>query len=91
MNWATYKTLAAIGLMINSAIFLIAVLVLAVLFNRPLVWRFDLVAIGVTYLSYSCHVLCEHDRDAWRSAAVVLVYLSIGLGAIAGLALFLGS
>jgi hypothetical protein len=91
MKWATYKLLAVIGLMLNSAIYLVAVLVLAVYFNRPLVWRFDLIAISVTYLSYAAHVCSEENNDPWHSAATILVYLSIGLAAIAGVALFLGS
>ena len=91
MTWATYKTLCVIGLMINSAIYLVAVLVLAVMFNRPLVWRFDLVAVGVTYLSYSAHVLSQGTGDRWHSVALALVWLSIFLGATAGLALFFGS
>lgn len=88
MDRATFKTVVAVGVLLNSALYLSACLALGVIAQRPMVWRLALAAIGVTYLSYLLHSVADHDaQDAFARLARLMVYLSIALGVLAGLAL----
>ena len=71
------------GILINSALYLAAVFYAGMWMQNPWAWKGAIATLGVTYLSYFV-------QGAWpqrRSIAVVLVGLSIVLGAASGLAL----
>ena len=87
MTRATYKLLMAIGVLLNSALYIAGCFIAGLLLGNTLAWRLALATAGVTYLSFVFHVVSETEGDAWQRAAGWLVWLSIALGINAGAAL----
>ena len=86
MIYATFKLVMAIGVLLNSALYLTGCVAAGLIVGNPLAWRMGLAAAGATYLSYICHFASEGND--WHGAwARVLVYTSILLGAFAGISL----
>lgn len=86
----------AVGLLLNSALYLTGALALAIVEHDHVASRLALLACGVTYLSYLAHqraaaLALQHPLDGtpfWPGrVAAALVWLSIFLGASAGFAL----
>ena len=91
MDRATFKLVMAIGVLLNSALYLTGVLVAGLAEHNWPALRLTLAACGITYLSYICHFVANHDdNDNWAKRARLLVLLSIAFGASAGVALLLG-
>jgi hypothetical protein len=91
MDRATFKLLMAIGVLLYGALYLCAVVLLGLIMS---VWPASLLAVaamGVSYLSYIAQLFCQHDAPAdtpvATSLALLLVWLSMLLGAGAGLML----
>lgn len=79
----------AVGVLINSALYFIGVLVTALMHdNRPALYL-DLVAIGLTYLSHlvSLGSALAPESVLMRRASQLFPISTIVLGTIAGLAL----
>lgn len=72
----------AIGIYINSALYLSGVFVAGLIVRNQLAWKLALVTAGLSYLSYTVQVLKPEPR---RDTANVLV--SAFTGAAAGLSL----
>lgn len=89
MDRATYKMMMALGVLLNSALYLAGALWLGVQLHNVIACRFALAALAVTYLSYAFHFAAV-EKGALQAWAVTLVYISIILGAGAGVALLLG-
>lgn len=89
------------GALVNSALYLTAVVAAGLLTANPFAWRCGIAAMGVTYLSYLSQAPrlrfeSHHDRTpaiyipvpgVLRSAVLLS---SIALGALAGVALLIG-
>lgn len=89
MNRETFKSLMAVGVLLNSALYLNGVFVAGLVESNPWAWRGALAGFGVTYLSYLLHF--AGGTAEWPSAAARgLVWLSIAIGALAGVALLIG-
>lgn len=88
MNLATFKLMMAIGVLLNSALYLISVIAAGLVTHNHAAWWLGIAAAGTTYLSYVCHfAAAEGDRTAetCQALAAPLVWFSIALGAAAGL------
>lgn len=85
MDRAAFKSVMAAGVLINSALYLNGVFVAGLVEGNLWAWKLALAAFGVTYLSY----LAQFIREG-SILAVGAVWLSIALGAAAGLALLIG-
>ena len=90
MTLATFKVVMAIGVLINSALYLVGCFVLGIYLRRPLVYDLAIAASGVTYLSFTVHFVSDQAGDTKQAVAVLLVYLSIVLGAGAGVGILFG-
>jgi hypothetical protein len=91
MNRDTFKLIMAIGVLLNSALYLFGVLFLAIILCDPAAAKLAIAAIGVTYLSYVAQFVADEHaeapaRAAWHLAPL-LVWTSIILGVVAGLVL----
>lgn len=89
------------GAMINSWLYLAAVFIAGFMDGKDVAWKLDIAAIGVTYLSYLAAIpRLQPDNTVtfdptprivtprWQIAAQpILVWLSIAMGAGAGIAL----
>lgn len=73
----------AIGIYVNSALFLSGVFVAGLVTGRETAWKLALVAAGLTYVSYLVQV-----AEIERAAQIVVVLASIIAAVAAGLALF---
>jgi len=78
----------AVGVMVNSALYLIAVFVAGILTAHVGAWRLAIVAFGITYLSY----LLGYNNALYRLRSIgvwqaIAAGLSIIVGLLAGLAL----
>lgn len=80
MNDRDFRLIASFGLIANSALYLSAVIACGLIVHNPWAWRLGVAAVGVTYLSYTAHLIAARF-------AFSLVILSIALGALAGLSL----
>lgn len=85
MDRAAFKNIMAAGVLLNSALYLNGVFVAGLLQGNEWAWKLALVTFGVTYLSY----VAQFVRDG-SAVAVILVWLSIGIGITAGFALLFG-
>jgi arginine exporter protein ArgO len=86
--------LAGIGLVVNSALYLLMVFASAVIFGQRAVLVVTIAAAGVTYLSYVAQIAfhnasAPHNLQAYRKAQAATM-LSIVLGTLAGLMLAFG-
>ena len=90
MSRATFKLVMAIGLLLNSALYFVGVLLVAVVTRAWFATYLDLSAIGVTYLSYVFNFAADHEApgDTLARLARGFVFASVALGVLAGLALF---
>ena len=79
MSRETFKLLMAIGVLLNSALYLVGCLIAGLIMGRPVVYDLALAALGVTYLSYTCH-FAAGEGDTMHGIALLLVYVSIILG-----------
>ena len=79
--------LPVIGAMINSALYLVAVFIAAFIMGKDLAWKLDVAACGITYLSYVMMAAGQVREKPAMMLANALVWLSIALGAAAGIAL----
>lgn len=90
MDRETFKLVMAIGVLLNSALYLTGVVVAGLVTHSAFSWRFGIIAAGLTYLSYVCHFGSNPD-DRWGLAceglAAPLVWASIAAGVLAGLGL----
>lgn len=76
-QWVSY-----VGALINSALYLVLVFVAGLAAHNHAVVNVDIAAIGVTYLSYTAQI-----TGIMPQVSNALVFLSIGLGVIAGILL----
>lgn len=77
------RPILTIGVIVNSALYLGAVIGTALYEHNFLASRLGIAAIGVTYLAYNQ----MFGYPAWQFTNGTLVWLSIALGVFAGLAL----
>ena len=87
MTRETFKLVMAIGVLLNSALYLAACFVAGLVLGKPLVYDLAIAASGVTYLSYIAHFSSEEPGDHLHSIAIYLVFASVALGVLAGLSL----
>jgi hypothetical protein len=97
MDRATFKTFAAIGVLLYGSLYYVAVTLAAVHLGHRLAWRVAIVGLGVTYLSYLCHLVgdaagpdpavARHFYDDLGEYAVLLTWASIVIGLLAGICL----
>lgn len=80
------KRVVLYGIVVNSALYLTLVVVIALATSNPIAWKLGLAAIGVTYVSYMLQVA---EGENQRYAAYGAVVCSIVLGLLAGLTLLL--
>lgn len=76
-------TLILQGALVHGALYLILVFAGGVLENNPLAWKLAIGAAGLSYLSYAI------QASAFSDAGRFFVFLSIIVGAAAGIALIL--
>ena len=89
MDLDTFRMFAAIGLLLNSALYLVGCLVLGVILGDLAVCKLAVAALGITYLSYFS-IGREPGRVDWpHTAARVFTYFSIAFGFSAGVLLLL--
>lgn len=79
-------TLAFIGALVNSALYLTAVFAAGLILGRPQAWQGALVAMGATYLSYAL-AFCTVYQPWVLRAQWAAVILSVVVGVAAGIAL----
>ena len=89
MDRATFKLVMAIGVLLNSALYLGGCLIAGLATQNGIAWRFALAALGITYFSYVCHFAASEWNELGR-LAIIFVWLSVLLGACAGVALLFG-
>lgn len=75
-------SLMAVGVMLNSALYLVAVVAAGFLTAHPKSWKLGIAALGVTYLSYVLNISTQN-----RPIVVFMFMLTILLGAGAGITL----
>ncbi len=88
MDQSTWKTILAIGVLLNSALYLAACITIGVVMHNGAAWKVGLASVGITYFSYICK--CAEPDEPWTTVAPWLVWLSIILGAAAGVVLLFG-
>ena len=92
MTRETYKLMMAIGVLLNSALYLLTVFVMGVVLDQVWAWKLAIAAIGCTYLLYVCQFTGNVSSD-WRlervmgSLAPWLFWLSLALAFAAGIPL----
>lgn len=86
MDFATFRLMMTVGAQVNSALYLVGVFVAGLAGGNAWAWKLSLAALGVTYFGYLLHCIAE-PGGRWQTAAVAVVWLSIALGAVAGLSL----
>lgn len=89
MDRATFKLLAGIGVLMHGGFYLVAVTVLGMQLGNHFVMCTGLAAMGVTYLSFFCHFVGQ-PNDWYEATAPSLVWISIGLGVLAGFGVLFG-
>ena len=83
----------AIGALINSALYLFACWYAAVVFGYGVTWRLAVASMGVTYVSHVLNLAADSDprgRTPWHPIPEIATWLSIVLGAAAGITLLIG-
>jgi succinate dehydrogenase hydrophobic anchor subunit len=77
-----------IGALLNSALYLLCVFVAGIVTGHPIAWKLALIAMGVTYVSHIVGMRVANmeyaERDQVRPLTSAIVWLSILLGAAAG-------
>lgn len=63
MTREVFKLMMAIGVLLNSALYLLTVFVMGVLLGQAWIWRLDVAAIGCTYLLYICQFTGNVNSD----------------------------
>lgn len=81
MDYRSMMDFRVAGAVINSALYLFAVFVAAIVTAHPVAMKFSIAAFGVTYLSYIAQLTWS------QHLASSLVWVSIMLGIFAGLLL----
>jgi hypothetical protein len=87
MSRETFKLVMAIGVLLNSALYLGGCMIAGLVIRNGAAWKLALAALGITYLSYVCHFSSTSLGDALHSWGIRLVFLSVALGVVSGLAL----
>jgi hypothetical protein len=95
MDRATFKLVMAIGVLLNSALYLSGCFIAGLATANAAAWVLALASCGVTYLSYICQLAGDAGSEDRLLAtlgrwAPVLVWTSICLGFLAGMALLIG-
>jgi hypothetical protein len=93
MDRATFKLVTAAGVLLNSALYLGGVLAAALLWRNRAAAELAIATLGITYLSYVCHLVGDHRErvNAWLGRrAPELTWLSILFGVAAGVLLLFG-
>ena len=81
-------SLNLVGALISSALYLAMVFVAGIVTANPVAWRTAVAAAGFTYLSHVAQFTAFQSKSlVWHGTGNMLVWASIALGALAGLAL----
>lgn len=80
-----------LGILLNSALYLFCVWYAGLFHDKPAAWKFAIIAMGVTYVSYCLQLTASLPdlRPAWLTSWVIasVVGWSVVFGVAAGLAL----
>lgn len=80
---------AIVGAMLNSALYLTAVFVAGLTTGNRHATLLAILAFGLTYVSYLLFWVVQLRAAAWSLHATVVTWLSILIGALAGLSLLI--
>lgn len=78
------RRFAAIGLLLNSALYLSGCFVAGLFTGNSWAWKFALASFGLAYVGYVLQLIPASRRSAWFP-----VVLSIGTGVLSGLFLLI--
>ncbi len=78
-DWTRGHVMLAVGAIVNSALYLCGVLAVALIFDQKIAMLLAIVAMGLTFLSYS-----GQFRYGWRGFSKAVSALSIIAGILAG-------
>lgn len=84
MDRATFKLVMAIGVLLNSALYLGAIVLVGLITSQLAAVYLAIAAFGVSYLSY-CFNFAADEADLFAGIARNLVGLSVFLGVVAGI------
>lgn len=83
-NWPDAWRFAGLGLLINSALYLGAIIAAGLVTGDAFAWKLALLSVGACYIGYFLQI---GPSRVPRRIIAAIVYLSIALGVLAGLAL----